>query len=212
MKTSELKKLYLSHKGTCCKCGCTLEDDIGEGLGSIFVLDKDGRFYCMDHDGEFEDGDERIFEIDLCDDESDEDETAETKEMIYHACYGDERITSIIVSSYCYCPGEIAIELNWRGESDGAEEYFSTLTVCLGEDRRFSEPGFAYVDTNNMPGAEQFIKENGLGEPTGAWTRSGFCTYPLYKFNIDELKKHVRPEYMDEFEKYLKQFKKEEDA
>lgn len=164
MKTSELKKLYLSHKGAC------------------------------------------------CDDGSDEDETAETKEMIYHACYGDEKITSIIVSSYCYCPGEIAIELNSRDESDGTEEPFATLTACLGEGERFNEPGFAYVDTNNMPGAEQFIKENGLGEPTGVRLRSGFCTYPLYKFNIDELKKYVKPEYMDEFENYLKQFRREEDT
>ena len=39
-----------------------------------------------------------------------------------------------------------------------------------------------YVDTNNMPSAEKFIRENNLGEFTGEVEYSGFCEYPLYKF------------------------------
>ena len=41
---------------------------------------------------------------------------------------------------------------------------------------------YAYVDTNNMPNAEQFIEENKLGEFVGKYKMSGFCCYPLYKF------------------------------
>ena len=41
---------------------------------------------------------------------------------------------------------------------------------------------YAYVDTNNMPNAEDFINENKLGEFAGEYKNSGFCWYPLYKF------------------------------
>ena len=46
----------------------------------------------------------------------------------------------------------------------------------------------AFVDTNNCPWAEEFIQENGLGEFTGIYGNSGFCTYPLYEFNLGKLK------------------------
>lgn len=49
-----------------------------------------------------------------------------------------------------------------------------------------------WLDTNNVPGIEMFIQEHGLGEP---YTRfgspvighSGFCSYPLYKFDRAKL-------------------------
>lgn len=78
-----------------------------------------------------------------------------------------------------YYNGNLAITLT----CDNGEPY-GTLTVNLGE-RLF--PDTAYVDTNNMPDAERFIKENGLGEFTGKTKDSGYCTYPLYKFNLDKL-------------------------
>ncbi len=76
MKIKELKELYLSHKAHCCKCGCSIEDWSGYGLGAIFVLDKQGKFYCTNCDHEFSDFDERIFEIDLYpeDEYADDDE------------------------------------------------------------------------------------------------------------------------------------------
>jgi len=64
---------------------------------------------------------------------------------------------------------------------------FATLTVNLSESDRL-EKDCAYVDTNNCPWAEQFIEENKLGEPMGTYGFSGFCSYPLYKFNMDRLK------------------------
>lgn len=62
MKNDNLVKLYRSHKASCCKCGCTLEDNTGLGLGAIFALDRAGNFYCMNCDSDFEDGDNRIFD------------------------------------------------------------------------------------------------------------------------------------------------------
>lgn len=63
MTYEELYHKYYSTRSNCCKCGCELQDVSGIGLGAIFVLDKDGNFYCMGCDSEFEDGDERIFEF-----------------------------------------------------------------------------------------------------------------------------------------------------
>ena len=58
----ELHKLYHSHKGECSVCGTVLESAENIPLGSVFVLDKHGRFYCTHHDSKFEDGDERIYD------------------------------------------------------------------------------------------------------------------------------------------------------
>lgn len=64
MGIKDLLNLYHSHENVCCKCGCALEDVNGE-LGSVFVMDYGGNFYCMDCDKEFKDGDERIFEAEF---------------------------------------------------------------------------------------------------------------------------------------------------
>lgn len=63
-----LHHLYHKHRARCSKCGCSISS-VGVPLGSVFVLDKDGRYYCMKCDSHFEDGDERIY-----DEEFDEDE------------------------------------------------------------------------------------------------------------------------------------------
>lgn len=62
----------------------------------------------------------------------------------------------------------------------------ATLTVNL-EDVEF---GYAYIDTNNCPWAEEFLKENGIAEFTGRTRRSGYCVYPLYKFDLEKLSVH----------------------
>lgn len=65
-------------------------------------------------------------------------------------------------------------------------EPFATLTVNL-PDGAFGDKHYAFVDTNNCPWAEEFIKENELGEPTGLLGHSGYCEYPLYEFYIDKI-------------------------
>ena len=69
----------------------------------------------------------------------------------------------------------------------GEEEPYEVLTVNLGP---LFDPTLGFVDTNNFPEAEQFIKEYKLGEPTGITRVSGFCVYPLYKFDMEEVKKY----------------------
>lgn len=66
MDIDQLLDLYHSHRADCCKCGCYLESDFD--LGSIFVLDYDGNFYCMNCDSIFDDVDDRIFEAEFYED------------------------------------------------------------------------------------------------------------------------------------------------
>ena len=69
----------------------------------------------------------------------------------------------------------------------------ATLTVCLPNERKPSE-GEAYIDTNNCPWAMQFISEYGLGEETGLLGFSGYCCYPLVKFNMDKVNEYLNKE------------------
>lgn len=62
----------------------------------------------------------------------------------------------------------------------------ATITVCLC-DKSLGE-NEAYIDTNNCPWAMDFIKEYKLGTPTGRTGRSGFCEYPVVKFDTLQLK------------------------
>ena len=76
--------------------------------------------------------------------------------------------------------GNLAIVLDSPTEGP-----FATLTVNL--DGPKLPTNYAYVDTNNCPWAEQFIKHRNLGKPTGMVGYSGYCTYPLYEFDMSKL-------------------------
>jgi len=72
-------------------------------------------------------------------------------------------------------------------------EPYADITVCLGEALM---PGFAYVDTNDCPWAEKLLVQTGLAKPArnGATKQSGYCTYPLYEFDMSKFtEKYVSP-------------------
>lgn len=46
----------------------------------------------------------------------------------------------------------------------------------------------AFVDTNNFPEAEGLIYQLGIGRDTGISVLSGYCFYPLYRFDIQKIK------------------------
>lgn len=62
---------------------------------------------------------------------------------------------------------------------------YATVTVNLPEST-FFERNIQFVDENNMPGIGKWLEDNGIATNTGYAAQSGFCTYPLYEFNIDE--------------------------
>lgn len=82
-----------------------------------------------------------------------------------------------------YVDGGTAIILDYMDEDYHCLMPFATLTVNLGRQNY----GYAYVDINNCPWAENFIQENGLGEFAGKWCSSGFCAFPLYKFDMEKI-------------------------
>jgi hypothetical protein len=72
---------------------------------------------------------------------------------------------------------------------DGWEEPWSDLTVNL--DVKCAED-CAFIDTNNN--GEKILLwliQNNLGDLTGRMQPSGFCLFPEFKFNMEELMKYV---------------------
>ena len=78
-----------------------------------------------------------------------------------------------------YPNGRLAIML--RDARDGSP--FSNLTVNIPS--AYCPKDCAYLDTNNFRKAEQFVIENGLAESMEEVAFSGYCRYPLYKFNMN---------------------------
>ena len=74
--------------------------------------------------------------------------------------------------------GQIAILLY---TPDG--EYYSDLSVFVEE---FKYQNFMAVDVNNLPNAVEFIQEYNLWTLVG-YAQSGFCNYPIYAMDVDEL-------------------------
>ena len=81
--------------------------------------------------------------------------------------------------------GNLALQVDYFDEELQGWLPFARLTVNLGIKLGEDE---AFVDTNNCPWATGFIDEYGLGERTGLWMPSGFCEYPLYRFNMEKIR------------------------
>lgn len=68
-------------------------------------------------------------------------------------------------------------------------EPWSDLTVNLGVEL---EPNIAFIDVNNNGWQIiDWLVKNNLGKPTKLEMISGFCTYPEFEFNMEELKKYI---------------------
>lgn len=100
--------------------------------------------------------------------------------------YGEYEIT---LHPTTYAEGNnLAIQMMCWDEEWESEEPFAMLTVNLDGKRR---PNEAFVDVNNCPWAMRFIEEYELGEWNGEMRSSGFCIYPLVKFNMDRVNKFI---------------------
>ena len=71
-----------------------------------------------------------------------------------------------------------------------AELPFAYLTVNISYPLSNNDDvSLAFIDTKNNEWAEEFIKSNGLGEPTGHIGYSGYCSYPEYRMNLGKINK-----------------------
>ena len=91
-----------------------------------------------------------------------------------------EKYRDCIISQAKYANnGHIALEI-WNEEGP-----ITNLTVNLAETRNYPE-NYGFVDTNNFPEAVELIERLGIGTHVG-YGNSGFCTYPLYAFDVDAI-------------------------
>lgn len=82
-----------------------------------------------------------------------------------------------------YIDGGLALTMDYMDEDCHCLMPFATLTTNLGRQNY----GYAYVDVNNCPWAEESIGKYGLGKFVGETCNSGFCVYPLYEFNLGKI-------------------------
>ena len=98
-----------------------------------------------------------------------------------------------------YDDGQLALNALCYDEELNFWDVFGTLTINLNYTNDDPAPeNCGYLDVNNIPDIEDWIKENDLGEPTGKKKQSGFCTYPLYKFNIQRIKSIIAKQDLED--------------
>lgn len=99
--------------------------------------------------------------------------------------YGhDEEITKIKISQYTNS-GNIAICMFCKDPKDGFEEPYDNLTKYIED----LPPFMGFVNIDNVPFIEEFIKENDLGKRVkNCEIQYRNVSYPLYTFNEEKLK------------------------
>lgn len=104
--------------------------------------------------------------------------------MLTYDSYGETYKIRLKLTTYAE-NGNLAIIAECWDEEYKYWDRFSVFTVNLSE--KLPED-CAYIDINNSPDLPDWIKEHGIGEPTGKVSQSGFCAYPLYKFDLQKIK------------------------
>ena len=81
------------------------------------------------------------------------------------------------------------IEVSPKGKR--IRDYFGMLTVNIADSDVAASDKYAFIDTNNNGGEiAQWLIDNKIALPTGIMGYSGFCSYPLFKFDesvLDEM-------------------------
>lgn len=108
------------------------------------------------------------------------------KTLKYKSMFGTDYDIAFSVHNYV-TNGNVAIKM-WCKE-DGAFEPYGNLTTNL--DVKLCGD-YGYIDTNNL-GMDtlEWAADNGLCEFHGQYGYSGFCRYPLVKFNLDKIKEYM---------------------
>lgn len=110
-------------------------------------------------------------------------ESNKNKKRIHHkSMYGGKYELFTVVNKYQHGGGV------YVGLWDEEEGPFADLTVNLTTNT--AKGNMAYLDTDNFPEGEYIVKKYKLGKFTGIYGYSGYCTYPLYELDIDEIKKY----------------------
>ena len=109
------------------------------------------------------------------------------KELIFRNSWHVTYVLRLGIFRYVY-GNSLAITAESYDEIEKIWLPFTTITVNL-EDEVLPGENYAFVDTNNCPDIYAFLVENGIGKPTGEFGFSGMCAYPLFVFDLDNLRK-----------------------
>lgn len=101
--------------------------------------------------------------------------------------WGETHQITFSIEKYAH-NDNLAIQM-WRWDEDGFQEPWSILTVNL---TKKCKPNCAFIDVNNNgDNIIEWLESNNLGVFTGNFEISGFCIYPEFEFNMDELNKYI---------------------
>jgi len=101
------------------------------------------------------------------------------KEYSYSSPYGGTCTIRLSKASYAH-NGNLAVHAEYYDKEFNAWLPYGNVTVNLGNKLPAQ---YAYVDENNFLGVLDWLVSNGIAEFTGKYGYSGFCQYPLVKFN-----------------------------
>jgi len=105
------------------------------------------------------------------------------KRMDYIDSYGDLIKVSAQLDMY-RDNDNLYIGLTCYDEDLEAEDSYCDLTVNVD---KLPYLHSAIDTTYNGEGKLKFLLDNGFGEPTGKYGHSGFCSYPIFRFNEEKL-------------------------
>lgn len=108
----------------------------------------------------------------------------------YKSVWREEPMDAVITQSAYANNGRMYLGL-WCKEEDYFEPWTDITVNLFGP---ITDENCAFVDNNNCPDIVQFLEQSGLAVPTGRVRQSGWCVYPEYRFNMDEVRKHLAEE------------------
>ncbi len=119
--------------------------------------------------------------------------------------YGEEFEVSLVIGQY---QDNKSLYVGLLDES--TDEFFADITVNIPDyfikGIPYLAKNAAYVDTNNLPGIDEWLVEKGIAVKTLFTKRSGYCQYPLVFFNPEILE----AANADAYASYCKQFSESE--
>lgn len=74
----------------------------------------------------------------------------------------------------------------WAISDDGSP--YGVATVYLENQSEFLSKDEAFVNENNWPSVVNDLTNAGIATKTSKFGLSGFCKYPVMKFNLDKIK------------------------
>lgn len=98
--------------------------------------------------------------------------------------WGEPSTYNLYLAMSAYSNNDTLAVIVMSVDEEGFEEQFDVITVNLPFG--FADGTHAYIDTNNASWAEQLLKEHKFAKPTGEYGHSGWCTYPLYEFDLSK--------------------------